>query len=252
MKRAKAPKSKPQIKVTADSIAMENNNSKAADLLYLQQANQTLQNLNPEEQFSPRRILDLLRTILACLGEKDAYTHAHSIRVTEYASVLGLELQFTDRQLEELQIVAMLHDIGKVGIPDAILLKAAPLSKPEFEVMKSHPIRSAKILEKTNSPENIILGVRYHHERFDGLGYPNGLKGKDIPLLARIVLIADTFDAMTSTRPYRLALSNEVAFQELRKYAGTQFDLELVNAFIRSMSDPEKMRAVDRTFLRRI
>lgn len=236
----------------APAVEYENNNGKPADLLFLQEAHGIVENLAPSEPFSPRKVLDMLRTMLACLEEKDSYTHGHSLRVTEYATVLGLELQFSERQIEELQVVAMLHDIGKVGIPDSILLKPAPLSKAEFEIMKSHPVRSARILEKANAPQAIIDGVRYHHERIDGLGYPDGLKGQDIPLHGRIVLIADTYDAMTSTRPYRLALDNETAFSELAKYAGQQFDSKLVSAFVRGMRTPETKIAVEATLLRKI
>ena len=255
MKPAKAQKKKSEAAAPVaaiEAIERENNTNKAAELHFLREANEVVSHLDPRQTFSPRQLLDLLRTMLACLEEKDAYTHGHSLRVTEFATMLALELGLTEHQVEELQVAAMLHDIGKVGIPDNVLLKPAPLSRAEFEIMKSHPVRSARILEKAGAPAALVAGVRSHHERIDGLGYPDAIKGNDIPLYARMVLIADTFDAMTSTRPYRLALPNEVAFAELTKYSGTQFDLKLVNAFIRGMKNPDVARAVERTLLRKV
>ena len=183
----------------------------------------------------PELLLESLRAIISTLEEKDLYTHGHSIRVAEYALIMGQELGLHEQELKELELAAILHDIGKIGIPDSVLMKPGRLSKAEFEIMKSHPARTAKVLEKISALHTIIPGVKYHHERWDGLGYPEGLVGESIPLFARIILIADTYDAMTSTRPYRLALHKEVAFTELRKCSGTQFDPELVNHFIRGM-----------------
>jgi putative nucleotidyltransferase with HDIG domain len=233
-----------------EEIQRESNIEKAAEVLYLREATEIV--TESRGGFSPRAVLDLLSSMLACLEEKDAYTHGHSLRVTEYSTALGFELGFTEAQIEELQVVAMLHDIGKVGIPDNVLLKPAPLTRAEFEIMKSHPVRSARILEKANAPKALIDGARSHHERIDGLGYPDGLKGEEIPLYARMVLIADTFDAMTSTRPYRLALDNETAFSELAKYSGTQFDLKLVGAFVRAIKNPTIQIAVEKTLFRKI
>ncbi len=180
----------------------------------------------------PELLIESLRAIISTLEEKDSYTHGHSVRVAEYAVILGRELGFPESELEELELSALLHDIGKIGIPDTVLLKPGRLTKSEFEIMKSHPVRSAKVLEKISALKNLIAGIRHHHERMDGLGYPDGLKGEEIPLFARIILIADTYDAMTSTRPYRLALHKETAFEELRKFSGTQFDENFVEKFI--------------------
>lgn len=188
----------------------------------------------PGDEF-PEVLLDSLRAIIASLEEKDSYTHGHSIRVAEYSVMIAEELGFSEKQIREVEISALFHDIGKIGIPDSILMKPARLTPAEFEIMKSHPVRSAQIMEKITALHNLIPGIRHHHERFDGLGYPDGLKDTEIPLYARIILIADTFDAMTSTRPYRLALDKEVAITELRNCSGTQFDTPLVDAFIRAM-----------------
>lgn len=225
---------------------------KVADLIYLREAKKVVDEVQNRPSFNAREVLEMLRTMLACLEEKDSYTHGHSIRVTQYATNIAIELGLSEEELEEVQLVGLLHDIGKVGIPDNVLLKPAPLTKPEFEIMKSHPIRSARILEKAHALTSLTDGVKYHHERIDGLGYPDGLKGDEIPLYARIILIADTYDAMTSTRPYRLALDRETAFKELRKYAGTQFDEKLVEVFIRSMKNSHKNETAAHALLKHI
>lgn len=189
----------------------------------------------PREDEFPDILLESLRAIIASLEEKDSYTHGHSIRVAEYSVMIAEELGFSESQVREVELSALFHDIGKIGIPDSILMKPARLTPAEFEIMKSHPVRSAQIMEKISALHNLIPGIRHHHERYDGLGYPDGLQGNEIPLYARIILIADTFDAMTSTRPYRLALDKEVAIAELRHCSGSQFDTPLVDAFIRAM-----------------
>ena len=207
-----------------------------AGVVFLEEVREGLRSFIAEaEGVYPELLLESLRAIISSLEEKDNYTHGHSIRVAEYATLLGESLGFNDLQQRELELAAILHDIGKIGIPDAVLLKPGRLTKAEFEIMKSHPTRSARILEKISALQNIIPGIKYHHERWDGLGYPEGLAGDDIPMIARIVLIADTYDAMTSTRPYRLALTKEMAFEELRRCAGTQFDKNLVEVFIKAV-----------------
>lgn len=184
----------------------------------------------------PELLMDCLKAIIASLEEKDTYTHGHSVRVAEYSVILAKELQLSQREVQEIELAGLLHDIGKIGIPDSVLLKSSRLSRAEFEIMKSHPARSGKILAAIGPLDSIVPAIRNHHERYDGQGYPDGLKGEEIPLFARIIFIADTYDAMTSTRPYRLALEREAAFRELRKYAGTQFDPTLVETFILAIS----------------
>ncbi len=227
-------------------------NNRSADLIYLKEAKKIIDDVEERPSFNARDVLEMLKTMLACLEEKDSYTHGHSIRVTQYATNIAIELGLSAEQIEEVQLVGLLHDIGKVGIPDNVLLKPAPLTKPEFEIMKSHPIRSARILEKANALKSLIEGVKYHHERIDGLGYPDGLKGDEIPLYARIILIADTYDAMTSTRPYRLALEKETAFKELERYSGTQFDANLVKVFIQSMQNEHANESAAHDLLKQI
>ncbi|MGZ3695095.1 MAG: HD-GYP domain-containing protein [Bdellovibrionota bacterium] len=192
------------------------------------------------EEVYPDVLIEALRAIVSTLDEKDSYTHGHSIRVSEYAVILGEELNLSEIEIREVELAALLHDVGKIGIPDNILLKPGRLTQAEFEIMKSHPVRTGKILEKITALRHLIPGIVHHHERFDGLGYPSGLKGDGIPLYARIILIADTFDAMTSTRPYRLALDKEIAFEELNRCSGSQFDPYLVQCFIKAVRQLEQ------------
>jgi putative nucleotidyltransferase with HDIG domain len=187
------------------------------------------------DEVYPEVLIESLRAITSSLEEKDSYTHGHSIRVAQYSVMLAQELGLSEVEVREVELCAVLHDVGKIGIPDAVLLKPARLTRAEFEIMKSHPVRSARICEKISSLHKLIPGIKHHHERFDGLGYPDGLKGYDIPLYSRIILVVDTFDAMTSTRPYRLALDKEIAYSELEKCSGTQFDPALVEAFLKAM-----------------
>lgn len=175
------------------------------------------------------------RTILKALDCKDSYTFGHSMRVAYFSLVTGAEAGLSPEDMHELELSAIFHDIGKIGTPDAVLNKPTRLSEEEFLVMKEHPSKTYEILQEFPTFEKIALNARFHHERFDGKGYPLGLKGEEIPLAARIILIADTFDAMTSTRPYRKGLPYEVAFDELIQFSGTQFDPKLVKLFIQGM-----------------
>lgn len=175
------------------------------------------------------------RCILKALDAKDKYTYGHSMRVCYFSMVLGKELGINDEEMYELQLSALFHDIGKIGTPDAVLNKPTRLTDEEFKIMKSHPVQSYEILRDFAGFEKIALNAKHHHERYDGRGYPSGLRGDQIPLFARIILIADTFDAMTSTRVYRKGLSYNVAFNELIEFSGSQFDPELVKLFISGM-----------------
>lgn len=175
------------------------------------------------------------RAILSALDAKDHYTYGHSMRVAYYSLTLGRERGLSEEELYDLELAALFHDIGKIGTPDSVLLKPTRLDEDEFLEMKKHPMRSHQILQGFDQFEEIAKCAKHHHERFDGRGYPDGLKAKEIPLFARILLIADTFDAMTSTRPYRKGLAFEMAFAELEEFSGTQFDPELVKIFISGM-----------------
>jgi putative nucleotidyltransferase with HDIG domain len=176
------------------------------------------------------------RTILKALDCKDSYTFGHSMRVAYFSLVTGREAGLTSEELYDLELAAIFHDIGKIGTPDAVLKKPSRLSEEEFQVMKQHPEKSYEILKNFPMFEKVADYARSHHERYDGRGYPQSLKGDEIPVPARIILIADTFDAMTSTRPYRKGLSYEVAYAELLQFSGSQFDPQLVSLFIQGMN----------------
>lgn len=176
-----------------------------------------------------------VRSILKALDAKDRYTYGHSMRVCYFCMVLGKELSLEHDEMYDLQMSALFHDIGKIGTPDAVLNKPTRLTEEEFLVMKEHPMQSYNILKGFTIFEEIAKNAKHHHERYDGRGYPDQLKGDEIPLFARIILIADTFDAMTSTRVYRKGLPYEVAFDELIEFSGSQFDPGLVKHFIKGM-----------------
>jgi HD-GYP domain-containing protein (c-di-GMP phosphodiesterase class II) len=164
---------------------------------------------------------------------RDEYTGGHTQRVTDYCLLLREELNLSSADRHAIQVGAPLHDIGKIGIDDAILRKQGPLTIAEFEQMKSHTVKGAAILGGIPDLEFIVPIVRSHHERWDGKGYPDGLAGEQIPRLARLVAVADTFDAMTTDRPYRVGRPADWAFAEIEKGIGTQFDPECASAFLR-------------------
>jgi putative nucleotidyltransferase with HDIG domain len=182
--------------------------------------------------------IDSIQTIANAIDAKDEYTQGHCTRVAEYSHMIGKYLGLDDETLETLNYAAILHDVGKIGIKDSILNGTTKLTDEEFAEMKSHVIKGAKILEsiKKTKPE-IVLGAKYHHERYDGKGYAEGISGDSIPLFARIIAVADVYDAMTSTRSYRKGLPQEVAVAELIKFSGTQFDKNIVDAFIQYIED---------------
>lgn len=177
-----------------------------------------------------------LRALLGTVSAKDKYTLGHSERVMDYAVMIGRAMGLSNENLRLLKIAALLHDIGKVEIPETVLNKTEPLTPSEIDVLRKHPSYSVDILEPLASIELLIDSIKYHHERYDGNGYPSGIKGKSIPLGARILCVADAFDAMLSDRPYRKGLRMDQVISELKKNAGTQFDPDTVNAFLTTLS----------------
>jgi HD-GYP domain-containing protein (c-di-GMP phosphodiesterase class II) len=174
----------------------------------------------------------------AAIDARDPYTHGHTERVTTYCLAISRELEGIPEMghyknfRETLQISALLHDIGKIGVPDHILNKHGKLAPEEFEEIKKHSIIGATILHPIKELSDVAKEVRHHQECFDGSGYPDGLKGMDIPLVARIIAVADAFDAITTDRPYKKKKQIEDAIQELKRCSGTQFDPVIVSAFI--------------------
>lgn len=170
-------------------------------------------------------------TLAETIEKRDPYTGNHTKRVMEYSLAIGNTLGLAPQELTRLQLAAVLHDVGKIGVRDNVLLKEGPLTADEFTQIKQHSAYGAEIVCNIKKMKDIIPGVRHHHERFDGRGYPDGLAGEEIDLIARIIAVADTFDAMITDRPYRKGLDIDTAFSELRKNAGGQFDPRVVDAF---------------------
>lgn len=176
--------------------------------------------------------LDSIQTLRYTVEAKDPYTRGHSDRVSAYSVLIGKYLDLSDEDLKVLKVGGLFHDIGKIGIPDSILLKEAKLTDDEYSQIKNHPSIGSHILCNAEVFKDIIPIVKHHHERFDGNGYPSRLQGTDIPYLARITAVSDTFDAMTSRRTYRNALPIDVVREEIERCSGTQFDPEIAKVFL--------------------
>ena len=181
--------------------------------------------------------ISILRVLAMAIDARDSYTLGHSTRVALHSLMIGEEIGLNENELGELEIASLFHDVGKLKTPDAILLKNRSLNSMEYDEMRHHPEYGAEILKKVKSLQKYVEPVKHHHEYYNGEGYPDGLDGDEIPLYAAIISIADTYDAMTSTRPYRKALSKEEACEELEKGAGIQFHPDLVKAFIRAVKN---------------
>ena len=184
--------------------------------------------------------LSIIRALVSALELKDSHTRGHSESVTRYAVALAKKLKLSPQEIESIEVAAILHDIGKIGIQESILNKPGKLNNEEWKEMKRHPEFSYKILKEVNFPWEIKPVIYAHHERYNGKGYPARLKGEKIPLGARILAVADTFAAMTSDRAYRKGLSKEMAIEELKRVAGTQLDPELVKVFVEMLMSGEK------------
>ncbi|MGQ9464592.1 MAG: HD-GYP domain-containing protein [bacterium] len=180
-----------------------------------------------------KNVVEFVQLIAKTLDAKDEYTAGHSLRVSDYAVKIAQELNLSEQDIEILRQACLLHDIGKIGIPDGILNKKGPLNNKEKRYIENHPILGKKILSNVSEFQPILDIVYAHHERVDGKGYPNGLIKDKIPLLARIIAVADTFDAMTSKRPYREAKTKEEAIREIISIKDKQLDGEIVDVFLR-------------------
>jgi diguanylate cyclase (GGDEF)-like protein/putative nucleotidyltransferase with HDIG domain len=193
------------------------------------------------DQESQARLADLylstIKSLALAIDAKDQYTHQHILRVQRYAVAIAKHLGLTGGELEAVNTGALLHDIGKLGVPEYVLLKPGRLTDEEFAMVKKHPEIGASILDPVEFPWPVLPVVKYHHERWDGTGYPEGLKGEEIPLTARIMAVADVYDALTSTRSYRSAWTHEKAAEVIMKDAGTHFDPVVVQAFEQVIQD---------------
>ena len=196
-----------------------------------------MKKLNDSNQFIQELTMKSITAIVNTIDAKDEYTRGHSQRVAEYSYQIAKELGMSDREAAEIKYVALLHDIGKIAIPDSILNKAGRLTDEEFAVMKTHSAEGAKILKDINIMPELDIGAKYHHERYDGKGYPSGLKGEEIPFIARIICTADSYDAMSSNRVYRKRLTDEEILAEIERCTGSQFDPEVAKAFIHLLKE---------------
>lgn len=181
----------------------------------------------------------IIRALVRTIDAKDRYTNGHSIRVARYSREIARRLNKSEKEQEEIYYAGLLHDVGKIRIPAAVINKPGKLTDEEYEMLKIHPVTSYHILKDIYDDKTIALGAKFHHERYDGKGYPNGLTGDNIPEIARIIGVADTYDAMTSNRSYRMSLSQQMVRSEIEKGKGTQFDPEIADVMLQ-MIDEDK------------
>lgn len=182
-----------------------------------------------------------IRALAEAIDAKDPYTRGHSERVAAYASTIATEMGLPPPEVERIRLSALLHDVGKIGVDDRIIRKPTALTEEEFQLMKTHPIKGAAIMSAIPQLADVIPGMKYHHEKWGGGGYPEGLKGEQIPFQARIVTVADTFDAMTTTRPYQRAMENDYVVERIKQFAGIRYDPLVVEAFVRAYGKGQLM-----------
>lgn len=210
----------------------------------INQINEELAEKNAELE---QAYLDTVKILRQTVEAKDPYTRGHSDRVSAFAVLLGKKLGLGENDLETLRVGGLFHDIGKIGIPDNVLTKDDRLTENEFSQIKEHPTIGAHILGNAKVFQDIIPIVKHHHERYDGHGYPSKLVGEDIPYLVRIVTVVDTFDAMTSNRSYRRALSLDAVKEEIEKCKGTQFDPVIAQTFL-NIIDSDEVKQIQEQF----
>ena len=189
-----------------------------------------LEKLNEQNEQIQNMTVQTISTVANALDAKDSYSEGHSRRVAAYTAQIAEKLGFSKEDVKNIRIIALLHDIGKIGVPDTVLNKPGRLTDEEFAMMKQHAVIGSEILKDIDMITGIAIGAKSHHERYDGRGYPEGLKGEDIPYIARIIAVADSYDAMTSNRVYRKHLTYEQVMAELEKGEGTQFDPKIARA----------------------
>src|SRR5579859_5397019 len=202
----------------------ENFNKMASDI------EEYIEKLKEAAEENRELFIGSIRMLAAAIDEKDPYTRGHSGRVAKYSQIIGRELQLPADELDRLRIAALLHDVGKIGVDDRVLKKPGSLTPEEFELMKQHTVKGANIMRPVSQLKEMLPGIELHHEHIDGRGYPYGLSGPQIPLMARIIGVADTLDAMTTNRPYQTAMELDYAMGRIRALAGSKFDPAIVTA----------------------
>jgi HD-GYP domain-containing protein (c-di-GMP phosphodiesterase class II) len=190
---------------------------------------------------SKERVFEFVEVLSDTLESKDEYTHGHSRRVGYYANLLADRSGLDAQTVEEIRLASFLHDIGKIGIPNKIIMKDGRLTADEHAVVAKHPEISESLILPLGLSPGVIRGVRHHHEQYDGNGYPDRIAGENIPIISRIILIADAFDAMNTNRPYRKGLPMEAIIREYKKHGGTQFDPELAAKFVEMLERDEEL-----------
>lgn len=209
-----------------------------------QQKADELELLREQQQRDKQLIREIIESFAKVIDIKDSYTQGHSQRVAKYTAMLARELGYDEETIEKYYNIALMHDIGKIGIPDQVLNKPGKLTDEEYDVIKSHTERGYDVLKSISLMPEIIVGAESHHERPDGNGYPNGLKGDKIPRVAQIIAVADTFDAMYSDRPYRKRMNFDKAVSIIKEVSGTQLTSDVVDAFVR-LAEKGELRAPD-------
>lgn len=210
----------------------------AVSYLINDRANLFLKSITAERQLRLLRD-DLIIAFANALDAKSSWTQGHSQRVTTYALMIAEKLHVNEGDRETLRIASLLHDVGKIGTDDLILDKTGPLTEEEWRLVKLHPVKGEEILKPIKQLQQVLPIIKYHHERMDGKGYPDGLKGEEIPLLAKILCLADSFDSMTANRPYQPGMSKADAFEEIKMKTETQFDPAVAKAFLSAMGCAE-------------
>jgi putative nucleotidyltransferase with HDIG domain len=208
----------------------ENFNKMAGDI------EEYIERLKEAAEENRELFLGSIRMLAAAIDEKDPYTRGHSGRVAKYSMLVGQELGLTPEVLDTLRISALLHDVGKIGVEDRVLKKPGSLTNEEFDLMKQHTIKGANIMRPVSQLKEMLPGIELHHEHMDGRGYPYGLQGTQIPLMAKIIAVADTLDAMTTNRPYQSAMDIDFALARIKTLTGTKFDPEVVKALESAVS----------------
>lgn len=207
-------------------------------ILQLEELTHNLQEVVREKTSQVEQLsFEIIATIASMIEAKDSYTKGHSVRVAEYSTMIAREAGYNEKDIQNLKYIALLHDIGKVGVPDNVLNKPGKLTEAEYNIIKSHTVIGGDILKDINTIEDVDLGARYHHERYDGKGYPCGLAGEEIPEVARIICIADAYDAMSSKRVYRDRMEPETIRRELVSKRGLQFDPVFLDMFIKLLDE---------------
>jgi putative two-component system response regulator len=181
--------------------------------------------------------LHVVQTLAEAIDAKDSYTNGHSGRVAAYSREIAKRAGYSQKRQNEIYMMGLLHDVGKIGVPDAVINKPGRLTDDEFAKIKNHPVMGARILKKIREMPKLVTGARWHHERYDGRGYPDGLKGTDIPEEARIIGVADAYDAMTSNRSYRDSMPQEKVREQIESGKGTQFDPKFADIMLQMIDE---------------